>query len=128
MKLAGCNDLFIVMIQLKFYKIWLKILNLDKQPSWIGPDSIYEFSFVGIEADFVYKQLLNLSTKSNIDVLDFDRKLLRISTPIIFRHLCFFVFQRTIKNPIMTSKDNKQPGQDHKQPNHDLTEPSTTQS
>ena len=55
----------------------------DKPPSWIGPDSIYDFSFVGIEADFVYKLLLNLSTKSNIDVLDFDCKLLRISGPII---------------------------------------------
>ena len=51
---------------------------------WPGPKSQYTFNFDPIPVDTVYKQLLKLGNSSNLDILDFDSKLLFLSASTIF--------------------------------------------
>ena len=73
-----------------FTNIGKKISNSFDEPktNWKNPECRYLFSFNKIETDEVKKALLNLSDSSNIDLLDFDSKLLRMASPYISDSLC----------------------------------------
>jgi hypothetical protein len=59
----------------------------DGEPVWKGPSSSYTFSFQLINEQTVKKYLRNLPDKSNLDILCFDAKLLRVSSEIIAKPL-----------------------------------------
>ena len=60
-------------------------------PLWKGNSSLYEFHFQIIHDLNVFNHLLKLPTHSNIDILNFDSKLLIISAPVIYTILtCLF--------------------------------------
>ena len=44
---------------------------------WRGPDSIYQFKLEPVDAQFVSKIIRNIPSKSSLDVLNFDSKLLK---------------------------------------------------
>ena len=60
----------------------------EKSFDWRHPDCLYSFDFKDIDSDKILKSLLSLSENSNMDVLDFDAKLLKRAAPYIYESLC----------------------------------------
>ena len=56
-------------------------------PLWTGPVSSYTFIFAHINAIYTYSYLTNLPDKTNVGILLFDAKLLRLSAHLISSHL-----------------------------------------
>ena len=56
---------------------------------WKGPDSIYDFKVCNVSDNHVCKHLEQFHDKSNIDVLGFDSKLLKLAANIISKPLAF---------------------------------------
>ena len=63
----------------------------NNAPPWKGPESIYSFKFVMIPEDMVSKLLNKLPPESNVDVLGFDSKLLKLSTEVIANDILNFI-------------------------------------
>ena len=64
-----------------------KNLPFNNSILWKGDDSIYQFKFAKIEESSVLQSLNLLSNRSSIDIIDFDRKLLRLASAVIARSL-----------------------------------------
>ena len=56
-----------------------------------GTESIYDFTFEPVSVEFVKKALDDLCAQSKTDVLDFDSKLLKISSNVIARYVTFLI-------------------------------------
>ena len=56
---------------------------------WFHPKCIHSFKFQKIDFDKILISLSRLTKDSNVDILNFDSKLLQIAAPIIHRSLCF---------------------------------------
>ena len=59
----------------------------DTPPMWKGPDSTHIFKFTHISETQVRNFLSGLPDHSNVDLLHFDTKLLRIANHVISRHI-----------------------------------------
>ena len=59
----------------------------SKTFQWKHPECIYSFHFKKIESDTIFRHLKYLSEDSNLDVIDFDTKLLKIAAPYICESL-----------------------------------------
>ena len=64
-----------------------KNLPFNNSILWKGDDSIYQFKFAKIEESSVLQSLNLLSNRSSIDIIDVDRKLLRLASAVIARSL-----------------------------------------
>ena len=49
---------------------------------------MYSFAFQAIDVNFIFKMLNQLSTKSNLDILSMDSRLLRAGANAIAPYLC----------------------------------------
>ena len=66
--------------------------KFNKVPlDWNHSKCPYIFTFDHVHENLIYKALLQLSNDSNLDVLDFDTKLLRSAAPHIFKSLTYII-------------------------------------
>ena len=61
---------------------------VKEKPKCNHPHCIYEFYFQPIDSSKILKHFTNLASNSNLDVLDFDTKLLKLAAPYIAQSLC----------------------------------------
>lgn len=62
--------------------------SFPKEPlDWKYPECIYNFNFTKVDDNNVHILLTKLGNNSNLDVLDFDSKLLNLAAPIIYKSL-----------------------------------------
>ena len=97
------NDLSPENLNEHFANVGRNIINSFhhyKQPNWKNPKCIYTFDMKVISESEVNKLLSNLSCDSNLDVLDFDSKLIKISSSFILKSLTF-IFNYSLKNGIV---------------------------
>jgi hypothetical protein len=76
-----------------FAEIGLTLANKHKDVNlpWKNPDCLKSFKFKSPTNKFILKKLKNLPTKSNLDILGFDTKLLKISAYYICDSLCTLI-------------------------------------
>ena len=89
-ELTACNKLYADDFNDFFCNIGrekTKNLPFNNSILWKGGDSIYQFKFAKIEESSVLQSLKLLSTRSSIDIIDFERKLLRLASAVIARSL-----------------------------------------
>ena len=63
---------------------------------WFHPKCIHSFKFTELDPQKILASLSKLNSESNIDILDFDSKLLNIAAPFIYHSLCA-LFNESLK-------------------------------
>ena len=71
-------------------------LSLAKQHAdmgiqWKNPDTLYDFKFASVTSENVKKKLKHLPSKSNLDILGFDTKLLHLAADYICESLSVLI-------------------------------------
>ena len=76
-----------------FAKIGLSLAGKHKDVPmpWKNPENIYKFTFSETTRECILKKLKNLPSKSNLDVLGFDTKLLKLCANFICDSLCSLI-------------------------------------
>ena len=75
----------------------IKEFDENIKPHWKGGKCEKNFSFSNITIDIIIKELLHLDETPNLDVLNFDRKLLKLSSHIIAPYLAR-IFNDSLEN------------------------------
>jgi hypothetical protein len=85
-----------------FADIGVKLANKHRNAPlpWKNPEYVRTFKFKNVSKKFIIKKLSKLSSKSNLDILGFDTKLLKISSHLICDSLCTLI-NKSLKTGIV---------------------------